>query len=146
MRHAIRLFALFALAAGALGPAATAGDPGGVLNLSCVDALVAVDRAGLAGVFSFIAEKDSPAAFADLAVHEPKALKKYLAKVEQDLAAAAGITSWDHEAILTVLALLQGPLAETLRKPSAKVLARLNELSLAPTVTLDIVTARRKKS
>lgn len=120
-------------------------EPGGVLNLNCVAALVAVDRASLAGVFSFIAENDSAAAFADLAARDPKVLKKYVAKLNKDLAVADGITPWDHEAVSAVLALLNGPLVEVMKKPSAKVMDRLKKLSEAPAVSLDVVTARRKK-
>ncbi|MDD5655921.1 MAG: hypothetical protein PHF00_01535 [Elusimicrobia bacterium] len=132
-------------AAGVPARAQQPGGQGGVINLSCMEALVSIGRAELAGVFSFVADKDSPAAFADLVAHEPKGLKKYAARLEKDQLAAGGITPWDHEALLSLLALFSGPLADTLGKPSAKLLARLNDLSLAPTVPLETVMARRKK-
>jgi hypothetical protein len=129
-----------------LTQAATMPVQGGVLNLSCVDALVAVGQPNLAGVFAFVPEKDSAAAFADLMAREPKALKKYMRKLDDDIKVAGGITPWDHEAILAVIALLGSPLAETFPKPPAKLSARLNEISMAQTVSLETVTARRKKS
>ena len=135
-----------ALAAGvAAAPASAPAVQGGVLNLSCIEALAAIGQPSLAGVFSFIPEKDSPAAFADLLVHDNKALKKYAEKVGQDLKAASGITDWDHEAVMFALSLLTGPLAQTLEKPSGKLMARLNELSLAPKLSLEVVVSRRKK-
>jgi hypothetical protein len=137
-----------ALAAGAArGAAAPAPDPvsGAVLNLSCMEALAAIGQPHLAGVFSFISEKDSPAAFADLTAHDAKALKRYVQKEDKDFKAAGGITSWDHEALMFVLALYSGPLASTFAKPSGSVLTRINELSLAPTLSLEAVAARRKK-
>ena len=130
-------------ARGATRPEAVAAQ--GVINLSCMEALVAIDEPGLAGVFSFIPEKDSPAAFADLVAHRGKALKKYAAKLEADFKAAGGITPWDHETALFVVALFSGPLAATLEQPSAKLQAKLAELSLAPALSLEQVAARRKK-
>lgn len=117
----------------------------GMLNLNCLDALVSVDQAKLAGVFSFIADKDSSAAFADLVAHDASLLKKYAARLEKDFKAASGIAQWDHDVLLTVLSLYASPLGETMEKPSAKLKARLTELSMAPTLTLEQVTARRKK-
>lgn len=148
MRSAILAVALAVGAAGA-APVRGAERPdavrGGLINLSCLEALVAINQPGLAGVFSFITEKDSPAAFADLVAHQGKSLKKYVAKLDQDLKAAGGITTWDHEAIVFALALFSGPLAQTLEKPPQKLVSKMTELSLAPTLALEAVTARRKK-
>jgi hypothetical protein len=136
------------LAAGTLRAAAPA-DPGpasgGVLNLSCIEALASIGQPHLAGVFSFISEKDSPAAFADLTAHDAKALKRYVEKADKDFKAAGGVAAWDHEALMFVLALYSGPLAATFERPSSRVLTRINELSLAPILTLEQVTARRKR-
>jgi hypothetical protein len=134
------------LAAGSVrGAAAPDPAPGGVLNLSCMEALAAIGQPNLAGVFSFISEKDSPAAFADMTAHDAKALKRYVAKVDKDFKAAGGVTTWDHEALMFVLALHAGPLAATFQKPSSSVVDRINALSLAPTLSLEAVAARRKK-
>lgn len=116
-----------------------------VLGLSCMDALIAAGRAELAGVFSFIPEKDSAAAFADLLVHNKDAMKKYLGRVESDLKVAGGINVWDHETIVLVAQIYASPMAETLLKPAAKTTAKLSELTLAPTLPLDQLTARRKR-
>ena len=134
-----------ALAAGVVAAPAPAVAAAGVLNLSCIEGLAAIGQPNLAGVFSFISEQDSSAAFADLLVHDNKALKKYVEKVDRDFKAAGGVTDWDHEVLMFALNLFSGPLAQTLEKPSSKMLARLNELSLAPKLSLEVVASRRKK-
>ena len=116
-----------------------------MLNLSCVEALVSIGQASLAGVFSFIPEKDSPAAFADLIVHDRKALKKYAVKLEKDLKEAGGISVWDHEAVAFALSIYASPLAETLDKPGASLLTRLDEFARAQTMSLQDLTARRRR-
>jgi hypothetical protein len=116
---------------------------GGLINLSCMEALAAIEQPALAGVFSFVPEKDSPAAFADLVAHDSKAMKKYVAKLDKDYRAAAGITTWDHDAVMFAISLFSGPADPALAKPAAKVLSHLTELSLAPRLTLEAVTAKR---
>ncbi len=134
-----------ALAAGAAAQTPADPAPGGVLNLSCIEALAAIGQPKLAGVFSFVSEKDSPAAFADLVSHDAKALKKYVEKVDQDFRAAGGITGWDHEALLFAQNLFAGPLAATLDKPAGKVLERLQSLGTAPILSLQQISEKRKK-
>jgi hypothetical protein len=117
-----------------------------MLDLNCMDALVAAEKSSLAGVFSFIPQKDTTAAFSDLIVRDKKALKKYIAKVEKDLKVASGITLWDHEVVLNALSLFGSPLAATFEAPPKKITDKLTELSVAPTLSLEQVTARRKAS
>ncbi|HAM34438.1 MAG TPA: hypothetical protein DEB40_05435 [Elusimicrobia bacterium] len=128
--------------------ASRAAEPakGAMINLSCLEALVTIDQAGLSGVFSFIAEKDSAAAFADLVVHNGKALKRYVGKLEKDFKGAGGVTGWDHDVLVFALQLYSSPLAETLEKPHAKLMTKMTDMSMAPTMSLEQVTARRKKS
>ncbi len=139
----------FILAAVALGLASRAGaqasESAHLLDLSCVEALVSVDQARLAGVFSFIAEKDAVAAFADLLARDPGSLKKFLAKVEKDLSQALGISKWDRDALAAVMTLYGSPLGDTLPKPAPKVVTRIGELTQAPVMPLEQITARRKK-
>lgn len=116
-----------------------------MINLSCMEALVAIDQADLAGVFSFIQEKDGPAAFADLVVHDKYALKKFLGKVEKDYKLVAGVSSWDHDVIQFALSIYMSPLAETLHNPGKKVIARMGELLAAPARTLQEIATRRQK-
>lgn len=144
MKRYILMAGLFAVL-GAAGRAQAQEQPSGVLNLNCVEALVAVGHASLAGVFSFVSEKDSNAAFADLVAHDGKALKKYAAKLDKDFKAAHGVTVWDHDTVLIVLGLFTGPVADALEKPSKSLMSRMTELSMAPTMTLEQITAQRKK-
>jgi hypothetical protein len=116
-----------------------------MLNLSCVEALVSIDQANLAGVFSFVPEKDGPAAFADLVVHQKKALKKFLGKLERDQKEAGGVSAWDHEAAAFALSIYRSPLGETIDKPGEALLKRLEDAARAPTMTLQEMTARRRK-
>jgi hypothetical protein len=116
-----------------------------IINLSCVEALASVGQAAIAGVFSFIPEKDSPAAFADLLAHNRKAMKKFLAKAEKDLKEVSGVSIWDHQALQFTLLIYGSPLAETLEKPSTGLISRISELVAAPVLTLEQMTARRRQ-
>lgn len=126
--------------------AASAASAQSILDLNCIDALASVGKPELAGVFSFVPTKDTPNAFADLVARDKKALKKFVGKVERDLKASSGVTSWDHEVVLNLVSLFGSPLAPTLVDPGTKVKNRLQELALAPTLSLEEVTARRRKA
>lgn len=125
---------------------ATAASAQSILDLNCMDALASVGKPELAGVFSFIPTKDTPNAFADLVARDKKALKKFIGKVERDLKVASGVTTWDHEVVLNLVSLFGSPLASTLVDPGAKVKNRLQELALAPTMSLEDVAVRRRKA
>ncbi|MBI3551074.1 MAG: hypothetical protein HY077_01035 [Elusimicrobia bacterium] len=125
--------------------AADAPRPVQMINLSCVEALITIDQQGLAGVFSFIAEKDEPAAFADLIVRSHKALKKFVAKVEKDKKLASGISAWDRDALQFALGIYDSPLGATLENPGDKLKARIKELAAGPVVTLEQIAAARRK-
>jgi hypothetical protein len=116
----------------------------GMINLSCVEALVSIDEQRLAGVFSFISEKDEPAAFADLIVHNKKSLKKFLGKLADDRKAANGISSWDHDALQFALAIYDSPLAATVEAPG-KLKDEMQAFLAAPALKLEQVTAARRK-
>ena len=134
----------------ALGLAASAAEPGQtvtqVLNLSCVEALVAVGRPELAGVFSFVKESDAPMAFADFVARDKKAFKKFFGKLEADAKLAMSLTAWDHLAVTALVSLHGSPLGETLdHKPAPVQIQRLAELSQLPTITLEQMTSMRRK-
>lgn len=132
------------LLAAALVVCAASSDAAQMLNLSCVEALVAVMRPELAGVFSFIKEEDAPRAFADMVARDKKALKKYLGKLEDDFKLTQSLTPWDRDAAGALVALYGSPLAETLEnKPKPQQVQRLAELAAAPTIPLEQMTARR---
>lgn len=137
----MRIVLAAALAAGGW---AQEGGGSGILNLSCMEALAVVDAAWLSGVFSFVPEKDSALAFADMVVRNKSAMRKYVAKLMKDLRVSRGITTWDHEVVMQALAIYASPLGETVGKPDPTTRERLNTLGLAPTMTLAEVSARRK--
>lgn len=117
-----------------------------ILSLSCVEALVSIERPELAGVFSFVSEKDAPVAFADLVARDKKTLKKYVAKLEADYKLSTSLTEWDREATVALVALYGSPLVETLEhKPKPELVQRLAQLAAAPTIPLEQMTARRRK-
>lgn len=120
-------------------------DAAGMVNLSLVDALSAIKEPQLAGIFSFIPEKYSTFAFADLMARDKKALKRFLGKLSADLKAANGLTVWDHEVCATLVNLYSSPLSASFEKPDAKLMNRINECVLAATVPLSEIVDRRKK-
>lgn len=117
----------------------------GMVNLSLIDALTAVDEPRLTGIFAFIPEKNSTFAFADLLARDKKALKRYLAKLRADQKSAGGLTGWDHEVCATLVTLYSSPLSGSLDKPNDKRMSRINECVLSTTVALAEIVARRKK-
>lgn len=137
------LLAAFLLAP-SLSPSRAQG-PAPLSNIGCLDTLLAVGEGRLAGIFSFVSEKDSPTAFADLAVHDKEVLRKFVAKVDKDVKTAGGVLQWDHDALVATQTILASPIADTVPKPPSKLVARMAELSRLPTLTLEQLATRRKK-
>jgi len=137
--------AAFAAAAPRPSPIDAAVDSSGVVNLSLVDALAAIEEPQLGGIFSFIPEKNSTFAFADLLARDKKALKRYLVKLKADLKGAGGLTGWDHEVCATLVNLYASPLGASFQKPDAKKMSQVNECVLSQVVSLADVVARRKR-
>ncbi len=137
---------LLAAALAVLVPAVRAQDlpPAHVLNFNCLEALAAVGKSDLAGIFSYVPDKDTAAAFADLLVHQPKVLRKFLAKGEGDVKQVGGISQWDHDAAAYAISIFSlPPAALAAPKPSSSQLKRLRALADAPVLTLEEMTARR---
>ncbi|MEK7384195.1 MAG: hypothetical protein AAB262_13030 [Elusimicrobiota bacterium] len=142
---AVALPAAAASAAEVQPPPVSLADAGVMVNLSLVDALTAIEEPQLGGIFSFIPDKYSTFAFADLMARDKKALKRYLGKLQSDLKAAGGLTGWDHEVCATLVNLYSSPLSGSFERPDAKRMSTINECVLAPVVSLSEVVARRKK-
>ena len=132
-----------ALAAAVAAPPAPQG--GSMVSLSLVEALAAVERPELAGLFSFLPPQNASYAFGDLMTRDPKALKAYAAKLKSDLKAAGGLTEWDHEVCATIVNLYAGQGALVNQKPKAKIMSIVNDCVLAPVLDLREIVARRKK-
>ena len=139
--------AAFALAipARAGTPATVRAEPTGMISFSLVEALAALHQPQLAGIFSFVSEKNAPFAFADLLARDKKSMKLYLDKLDGDFKAAAGLTEWDHEVCASLINLYGSPMAATFGAPDAKRMKQINDCMLAPSVSLADIVARRKK-
>lgn len=116
-----------------------------MIDLNCVEGLVAIEQPKLAGVFSFISEKDATHAFAILLAGDKKAFKRFVEKGERDLKKAGAVTVWDHQVLLNAISLLSSPLPE-IEQPGEKLKARAVKLSMAPTAELRDVALKRKSS
>ncbi|MDE2141832.1 MAG: hypothetical protein KGJ84_05415 [Elusimicrobia bacterium] len=118
---------------------------GGMVSLSLIEALTAVRRPELAGIFSFIAEKDAPFAFADLLARDKKAMKLYLSKLDGDRKAANGLTDWDHAVCASLVNLYASPIAATFGKPDEARMSKINQCVLSTVVPLEEIVTRRKR-
>lgn len=116
-----------------------------VVNLSLIEAVAAIDMPQITGLFAFIAEQDASFAFADLVARDPKAMKKYLAKLQDDKKVSNGITDWDHQVCATLVNLYASSMGATLGRPSEKQTKFINECVLAPVVPLSEIVSRRKR-
>ncbi|MDE2491061.1 MAG: hypothetical protein KGM24_09435 [Elusimicrobia bacterium] len=126
--------------------AAAPADGVGMVDASLIEALAAIKKPEVVGVFSFVSEQDSPFAFADLLARDQASLKRYLKKLDADKKAANGLTAWDHDVCASLVNLYASPLASTFGKPAPKWLSKVNECVLAQALPLSaIVDARRKR-
>jgi hypothetical protein len=125
--------------------AAQASAPSGMISFSLVEALAALHQPQLAGIFSFVSEKNAPFAFADLLARDKKAMKLYLNKLDDDFKTANGLTDWDHEVCASLINLYGSPMAATFGVPDEKRMKQINDCMLAPNVPLESIVSRRKK-
>lgn len=150
------LAAAVALAAPALAGAAAAPTTseaaasatmasGGMVSLSLIEALAAVKEPQLGGIFSFVAEKDAPFAFADLLARDKKAMKLYLKKLDADRKAAGGLTAWDHQVCASLVNLYASPIAASFGAPDAKRMSKINQCVLVPVLSLQQIVSMRKR-
>lgn len=126
--------------------AATAARAQDMLSGSLIEALKAIDKPELGGVFTYVGPQNAPRAFADLIARDPKAMKRYTSKIMDDLKAAGGLTAWDHEVCATLVNhYAGGNEMPGIKKPDAKRLKALNDCVLAPVMELQDIVMRRKK-
>lgn len=124
---------------------AAAQAPTGMISFSLVEALAALREPQLAGIFSFVSERNAPFALADLLARDKKSMKLYLNKLDDDFKAADGLTEWDHEVCASLINLYGSPMAATFGLPDAKRMKQINDCMLAPNVPLEAIVAKRKK-
>ena len=123
--------------------AARAQGEGGILSGSLIEALKAVDRPELGGVFTYVGEQNAPRAFADLIARDSKAMKRYTGKILADRKAAGGLTAWDHQVCATLVTYFAGAPMPGIKRPDDKRLKALNECVLAPVMELQDIVSRR---
>ncbi|MFH1723808.1 MAG: hypothetical protein ABII00_04205 [Elusimicrobiota bacterium] len=115
-----------------------------VINLSLMDALVAVGATDLAGVFSFIPEMQSSMALADYLMHNRKALTKFIKKGEKDLKEVQGINEWDKQVFLFLIGINAQPrLPAGIERIPEKLMKQVNRMGLAQPLPLRIIVERR---
>ena len=132
------------------GPAIQVGETapmasGGVVDLSLIEALGALKKPELAGLFSFINPKDAPFAFGDMLARDGKSLKRYLYKLDDDKEAANGLSPWDHEVCAAMVNLYNSPMGASFEKPKAKLMSKINQCVLSAVVPLQEIVSRRKR-
>ena len=125
--------------------AATAARAQEILSGSLIEALTAIGKPELGGVFTYVGEKNAPQAFADLIARDTKAMKRYTGKLKDDLKAAGGLTAWDHQVCATLVTHYAGAEMPGLKKPDAKRLKALNGCVLAPIMELQEIVLRRNQ-
>jgi hypothetical protein len=125
--------------------AATAARAQEILSGSLIEALTAVKKPELGGVFTYVGEKNAPQAFADLIARDSKAMKLYTAKVGADQKAAGGVTAWDHQVCATLVTHYAGAEMPGLKKPDEKRLRALNACVLSPVMDLQEIVLKRGK-
>ena len=150
MKRAALLCGLLAAAAGGAGEG-TAQYMGGaapsapnIINMSLMDALVAIKHPELAGVFSFVPDGQSTMAMADFLMRDHASLKRFLKAAEADQKKLKMINGWDKEVCLHIVAAASNqtvpPGAERLSK---SLYDRVSMLSLAQGMPLQVIMQRR---
>lgn len=126
--------------------AATAARAQEMLSGSLIEALSAIKKPELGGVFTYVGTENAPRAFADLIARDKKAMKRYAGKLDDDRKAAGGLTAWDHQVCATLVNYYAGGAGMPgLTRPDKKRLKSLNDCVLAPVMELQEIVARRNK-
>lgn len=125
--------------------AARAQEEGGMLSGSLIEALKAIDKPELGGVFTYVGETNAPRAFADLIARDAKSMKRYINKLADDRKIAGGLAAWDHQVCATLVNYYAGIEMPGIKRPAAKRLKAFNECVLSPVVELNVLVERRGK-
>ena len=125
--------------------AATAARAQVILSGSLIEALMAIGKPELGGVFTYVGEKNSPSAFADLIARDVKSMKRYTSKLGDDRKAAGGLTAWDHQVCATLVNYYAGAAMPGIKKTDAKRLKELNACVLSSVVELQDIVSKRNK-
>jgi hypothetical protein len=118
---------------------------GGMLSGSLIEALKAIEKPELGGVFTYVGAENAPRAFADLIARDAKAMKRYTAKLADDRKVANGLTPWDHQVCATLVNYYASIPMPGIKKPDAKRLKALNECVLSTVVELSEIVEKRNR-
>ena len=117
-----------------------------MLSGSLIEALAAINKPELGGVFTYVGGQNSPRAFADLVARDSKAMKRYTGKLDDDCKAAGGLTAWDHEVCATLVNHYAGnTVMPGIKRPDTKRLKALNDCVLSAVLEFQDVASRRKR-
>ena len=122
---------------------ATAARAQDMLSGSLIEALNAIQKPELGGVFTYVGDKNAPTAFADLVARDSKAMKRYTAKLADDRKAAGGLTAWDHQVCATLVNYYAGGAMPGTKRPDAKRRKALNDCVLAPVLEFQEIVSKR---
>lgn len=145
---AAALLAAFAAGAPAAAQDAIGIEPpqmeqGGVLDLSVIEALAALKRPELSGVFAFVPESRTSIAFANLLLADPKSRGRYLKFCEKTHGDAGAVSRWDKQVLLLLVGMNgQGELPVGVKPMSDKDRKRINKLALVPGVAIEELRGR----
>lgn len=117
----------------------------GESSVALSEALGAIGKSEILGLFAFIAERDSAIAFADLLSRDKRALKDYAKKTAADLKSVGGLSAWDHEVCASLVNFYASSHSGGSARPDEKRMRTINECVLSPLMTMQDVMIRRKK-
>lgn len=146
MSRAIRILMLFSLMVSAAAPAAAQREipsPPTIIDLNLMEALVAIERIDLVGIFTFVPPGRAPLAMADFLLRNRKALKMFVKKAERDLKQVQGINEWDKKVFLFLVGMTSGRLLSGIKAVPRRWMDRINTLSLAQPLPLSVMLQRR---
>ena len=121
-----------------------AAPPQALIDLSLVQALVAVDAQDLTGVFGYMPEAAVAPAFADYLNRNVAAFKRFQKMARADIKETGGINAWDRTVFLYLMQLDEAPvLPPGLRRLSKKEEFEVSGFILARPLTFSEMAAAR---
>jgi hypothetical protein len=119
--------------------------PTGNVDLSLIDTLDAIGEPQLGGVFKYISDQYAPFAFAEILAADKKAMKRFLAKIDDDHKAAGGISQWEKTVCAVLVNTYQNTPDDDPLKPDKKRMSVINRCMLVPVVTFQEILMRRRR-
>lgn len=123
--------------------ASAAAQDGAVMSGALIEALTAIERPELGGVFAYVGEVNGPRAFADMLARDSESMKKYADKLKRDVKASGGASAWDHEVCANLVTYFSSG-APGVKRPKEKVVKIVNQALLSPVKTAQELSEARK--